>query len=60
MFLKPIEPNFEGELTLKIVRGAFPAFCADDLSDCNLELLISFDVFLKRLYLQGSFAGYFG
>ena len=60
MFLKPIEPNFESELTSKIVLGAFPAFRADDLSECKLELLISFEVFLKRLYLQASVAGYLG
>ena len=60
MFLQPIEPNFESELTLKIVLRAFSAFCADDLSEYNLELLISFEVFLKRLYLQASVAGYLG
>ena len=48
LFLQPIEPNFESDLTLRVAFKAFPALFVSGLSQCNLELLPNLNVFVKR------------
>jgi len=55
--LQPLEGNFESDLSLKTVLKAFSASVVIDLSQYNLELLPSSNVFVKGPDRWASYTG---